>query len=105
LKFKGRVGKWKKEKTPPQHLVWFGFIPKQWKQTHPQIVHWWVLGCSDPLAAYHCCYTVIPEPFQQKFYFILFCWIFEILFIICAKILINQKFNCQDFQAQKLKLR
>ncbi len=34
--------------------------------------------------------------------------IFEILFIISAKILINQKFNCQvwivDFQAQKLKI-
>jgi hypothetical protein len=53
------------------------------------------MGHSSPLAAYHCCYTIIPERFQHKLKKNLFCRIFEILFIICAKFLINQKLNWQ----------
>ncbi len=37
-------------------VKWFGFIPKRPKQSHPQLVHWWVLVHSGHEKALSCTY-------------------------------------------------
>jgi hypothetical protein len=102
------VGKWKKEKTPPQHLVWFGFISKTVKTNSSTTSAFMGVGSQQPPGSLSLLLYHNTEQFQHKFFLNLFCQIFEKLFIICAKILINQKFNCQvwivDLQAQKLQI-
>jgi hypothetical protein len=42
--------------------------------------------------------TAIFLPFQHKLNYFLFCWTFEILFIICVKILIKSKVQLSSFE-------
>ncbi len=37
-------------------VKWFGFIPKRPKQSHPQLVHWWVLVHSSHEKTLSCTY-------------------------------------------------
>jgi hypothetical protein len=62
---------WANERKKKPHLnIWFdlGSSQKQSKQTHPQLVLSWVLGHSNPLVAYHCCYTIILNNFSINFF-------------------------------------
>jgi hypothetical protein len=44
--------------------------------------------------------TIVPVPFQHKLNYFLFCRTFEILFIICAEILIKSKVQLSSFEPQ-----
>jgi hypothetical protein len=47
--------------------------------------------------------TAILLPFQHKLNYFLFCWTFEILFIIYVKILIKSKVQLSSFETLELK--